>query len=102
MLSSTQTQQRTRLMAWDRSESILHLTLSGWQTGESPEGRVESWHYSYSQQSGWSKEYVEWTCIWADPDIPRADRNRIREQYGERMGKPGRFGNVITTISKPL
>ena len=89
-------------MSYDNSESEYHLTPRGWVTGEAPVDRVETWVRSMSQQSGWSKEYISWTCKWADHSISRADRDVLRRKYQVFMGVAGRLGDRITTIGEPL
>ncbi len=90
-------------MAYDRDSTTLHLTPDGWSYDDDrPANAVETWRRDVDQASGWSREYVDWTCEWANPDIPREKRDEIRNQYRERMGKPGREGDRITSIGEPL
>ena len=89
-------------MAYDRTNIDFHLTPRGWETGESPDDRVKTWNMSIDQASGWSKEYRSWTCEWVNEDMPRAKRGALREKYRDRMGTPGRAGNIVTTIGAPL
>ena len=86
-------------MAWDSSDNDYHLTPRGWESGSAPDDRVETWNRSMYQASGWSKEQVTWTCIWANQDIPRADRDALREKYRARM--VGRSSDMVTTIGEP-
>jgi len=88
-------------MAWDDHEYILFLTPVGWKTDEPPDC-VESWRCQVYQRSGWSKEYVNWTCVWANPDVPRADRDRLREKHKETMGTPDPLSNIVISIGEPL
>lgn len=89
-------------MAWDRSEDDYHLTPRGWESGELPDDRVETWHRSMHQASGWSKEHITWTCTWVNQDIPRDDRDALREKHRDFMGTDGRSGDRVTTIDDPL
>ena len=52
-------------MSWDDSETVYHLTPSGWKTGDRSPDCVELWNRSVSQASAYSREYVSWSCIWA-------------------------------------
>ena len=90
-------------MSWDNSETIYHLTTSGWVPGEDPPPyRIESWVRSVSQASPYSKEYIGWRCLWADEKAPRAERDKLRKKHGEFMGRAGRLGSTITTIGEPI
>lgn len=90
-------------MAWDRYNTDYHLTSRGWETDEPPPAdRVETWNRSVHQQSGWSKEYIDWTCIWADSDVPRAERDALRKKHQTFMGTDGRSGDTITSVGDPL
>ena len=88
-------------MAYDRSDTDYHLTPRGWEPGEPPSDRVETWNRSVTQQSGWSKEYIDWTCIWADHGTPRAERDALRRKHQSFMGVAGRSGDRIITIGNP-
>jgi len=89
-------------MAYDRVREDYHLTPRGWETGKPPDDRVETWNMSIDQASAWSKEYRSWKCTWVKEDMPRADRDALRDEHNEIMGKAGRSGNIITTIGAPL
>jgi hypothetical protein len=89
-------------MSYDNTETTYHLTPAGWTTDDAPADRVEAWSRSVSQQSGWSKEYITWRCLWADPAIPRAERDAVRRTHREFMGPPGRRGSTIISIGDPL
>ena len=90
-------------MAWDRHETIYHLTPRGWEFDDPPPpDRVESWRCYVHQQSGWSKEYVDWTCIWANPDVPRTERDQLREKHKETMGTPDPLSNMVISIGEPF
>jgi len=89
-------------MAYDSGETTYHLTPEGWTTGDAPADRVETWLRSMHQQSGWSKEYIDWRCEWINPSIPRAERDALRNKHREFMGPPGRRGSTIISIGDPL
>jgi hypothetical protein len=89
-------------MSWDDGETEYHLTPRGWETGDPPADRVETWVRSVHQQSGWSKEDVGWACQWANPGVDRAERDKLRAGHKEFMGISGRWGDRITTIGEPL
>lgn len=89
-------------MAWDDSECTYHLTPKGWITGDPPDNRAETWSRSTRQQSGWSKEYIDWRCLWVNPNLPRNERDALRKRHQEFMGVAGRRGSMITTIGDPL
>ena len=66
-------------MAYDSYDYDRYLTPEGWSLGdERPADCVEEWHVKGRQQSGWSKEYVTWTCTWASPDWAREKRDELR------------------------
>ena len=89
-------------MAYDDDTIALHLTLSGWVTGDPPADRVETWELHSHQAFGWSKEYRTWRCLWANPAVPRSERDKIRSKFADRMGREGREGDTITDIGEPL
>jgi hypothetical protein len=93
-------------MAYDDIETEYHLTPDGWKTGEPPSDRVETWICQQYQASGYSKTLVSWRCTWADPGMPRGDRDELRAKYKEFMGRPGRTGTGgfarETAIGDPL
>jgi len=74
-------------MAWDKSEDDYHLTPRGWEYGEPPDDRVETWHSSMYQASGWSKEHIRWTCTWVNQDIPRAERDALRRNIANSWAR---------------
>jgi hypothetical protein len=81
----------------------FHLTPDGWVTGDRPANAVESWkRWSFRPRSGPSRENVGWTSLWADPNMPRHDRNALRKRYPELMGAAGEAGGVNTTIGDPI
>lgn len=89
-------------MAYDRDDTDFHLTPRGWESDLVPDDRVETWNRYMNQQTGWSREHVKWTCKWADPDTPRAERDALREKYRDFMGVEERTRHRDTTIGKPL
>jgi hypothetical protein len=89
-------------MSYDESETTYHLTPKGWTTGDRPADCVETWSRSMRQQSGWSKEYIDWRCEWIDLSITRAERDTLRKKYREFIGPPGRRGSTIISIGDPL
>ncbi len=88
-------------MSRDDSETAYHLTPRGWETGDPAPDRAETWIRSIHQQSGWSKEYVGWACQWADQNVARAERDKLRAKHKVFMGVAGRSGDRITTIGEP-
>lgn len=87
-------------MAWDSSDNDYHLTPRGLLPGPPPEDRVETWNRSMYQASGWSREQVTWTCKWVNEEIPRADRDALREKYRDQM--VGRSSDMVATMGEPL
>ena len=89
-------------MAFDDDRAVYVLTPEGWMPGDEHPEAVEMWERSTSQASGWSREYVSWSCHWANPKVSRGERDRLRAHYQEFFGKPGRSGNREITIGRPL
>jgi hypothetical protein len=93
-------------MAWDDSEATYHLTPRGWETGDPPSDRVETWVRHVYQTSGYSREQVSWHCEWVDPSVGRVARDEFRAKHKAFMGRPGRSGSGLsareTTIGEPL
>jgi hypothetical protein len=89
-------------MAFDDHKAEYHLTPRGWEPGDPPPDRAETWICHTEQQSFYSKEYVTWSCQWADPRMRRDDRDKLRAAHREFMGRAGRSGKRITTIGEPL
>ena len=73
-------------MAYYSGTSYHHLTPRGWETGETPTDRVETWELSIEQASGWSKEYRHWKCTWTHEGISRAERDALRDKHGDPRG----------------
>ena len=89
-------------MAYDSDNGYFHLMTTGWVRQDEepfPEGRVETWHYTMSQASGWSREYRSLHCDWVSPDVSRADRDALREKFGDAISFPPSRDN---TIGEPL
>ena len=78
-------------MAYDDIEFEYHLTPDGWKTGDPPSNRIETWICHQYQASPYSRTLVQWRSKWADPNIPRADRDELRTKYKEFMGRRGRL-----------
>lgn len=89
-------------MSYDDDSTSYTLTPRGWVTDPNPPDAIEIWVRTVSQASGWSREYVSWSCKWANLDVSRAERDRIRVQHQDFMGRPGRFGDRETSIGEPL
>jgi len=89
-------------MSYDDGETTYHLTPKGWTNSDAPVDCVETWSRSVRQQSGWSKEYIEWHCKWANPSVPRAERDALRKKHREFIGPQGRHGSTIISIGDPL
>jgi hypothetical protein len=71
-------------MAYDRDDGYFHLTPDGWKRQDEepfPENRIETWQYSMHQASGWSKENVSWSCVWASPDHSPSEREVLRRRF---------------------
>lgn len=89
-------------MPLDRYRSFIiatdyHLTGKGWVSGAPPQDRIESWTRVETQESKWSRIRIRWMPVWASPDIPRSERDKIRNRHGRFMG----FGRD-TIIEPPL
>ena len=92
-------------MVYDESRTEHHLTPRGFESGDPPPDRVETWVRDMCQASGYSREQVSWTCKWADPNVSRATRDELRDKHKGFMGSPGRSGGRWgrdTMIGKPL
>jgi hypothetical protein len=81
---------------------MYHLTPQGWVTGERPSGAVETWQRWASGHAGRRTAHIGWTSLWADPRIPRSERDALRAHHRESMGMPGRVDEVTTTIGDPI
>jgi hypothetical protein len=89
-------------MSYDSDYGYFHLLSTGWVRKDDepfPEGRVETWQYSSSQASGWSREHRSIHCIWASPDVSRADRDALRRKFGNAAHMTHSRDN---TIGEPL
>jgi hypothetical protein len=89
-------------MSYDDDSISYTLTTHGWVTDSNHPDAIEIWIRTVSQASGWSNEYVSWSCKWANPNVSRAERDKIRKQYQDFMGRKGRYGNKETTIGEPI
>lgn len=89
-------------MAYDRDETEYTLTEDGWKVGADRDFGIEIWIRNSSQASGWSREHISWSCIWANGEVEKEERYEIRNKHKEFMGYPGRDGNRETTIGRPL
>ena len=90
------------LLATEMSEILFHLTLRGWETGEPPPDRVETWlRLSYSQ-SRVPQFYIEWCCLWANPSVRRTERDTLRAKFNGLMGIAGSFDSRVVAIGEPL
>jgi hypothetical protein len=78
-------QEEANFMPARRQSSTYHLTRRGWILSDvPPPDRVESWT-CVVERAGHSKRYVEWTCLWADPEIPEGERDRLRWSFPEPL-----------------
>lgn len=92
-------------MAYDSDDGFWHLTPNGWVRKDEepfPSDRLETWHYSMSQASGWSQEHRSWTCTWASPDHSRADRDMLRIQHPIPDQKLKHERGFVVSIRRPL
>ena len=70
-------------MGTRRQTSTHHLTHDGWIVSDlPPEDRIESWS-CVVERAGRSKRYVEWTCLWVDPNVTQTERETLRRQFEE-------------------
>jgi hypothetical protein len=73
-------------MAPDEENITHHLTRNGWVISDNPPlDRVETWNRYTEETSGRSERSTKWTCTWANPAIPRSERNALRERFSTRM-----------------
>jgi hypothetical protein len=89
-------------MAQGSADTEYHLTPRGWKTGHPSSDRVETWLRAVRHQSGGAKEYICWVCQWADPNLPRSDRDKLRAKHKGFMGRSSRWQRRITIIGEPL
>jgi len=72
-----------------RENSTYHLTPKGWIVSDTPPpDRVETWHCCV-EKPGWSKRYVEWTCIWTNPNVAQSERDALRGRFSEPLSDVG-------------
>lgn len=84
------------------SEIAFHLTERGWETGEAPPDRIETWLRLSHHQSRVPQLYIEWSCLWANPSVRRTDRDALRAKFNALMGSAGDSDSRIVTIGEPL
>jgi hypothetical protein len=91
-------------MAYDRSTTVHHLTEHGWLHDEArPDEAMETWVCKTHQASGWSKEDRDWSCEWANTQVPRETRDRVRSLFAAKIGMvEGKIGDVRTSVGNPL
>jgi hypothetical protein len=92
----------SKLFATKMSEIAFHLTLRGWETGEPPPDRIETWLRLSFHQSKVPQLYIEWSCLWANPSVRRTDRDALRAKFNGLMGSAGSFDSRIVNIGEPL
>jgi hypothetical protein len=76
-------------LAYDSDDGLFHLTPAGWLRKDNepfPPGRIETWHYSMTQSSGWFEERRSLNCLWVDPARNRTERDTLRRQFGWPYG----------------
>jgi hypothetical protein len=91
-----------RPMSYDSDEGYFHLTSNGWVRKDEepfPPDRIETWEYSSSQASGWSREYQSVHCVWANADVSRSDRDALRKKFGNAAHLTASRDN---TIGEPI
>ena len=81
---------------------MYHLTVRGWETGEPPTDRIETWLRSSYHQESTSRFYIEWSCLWANPSVRRTERDALRARFNDVMGTAGNFDSRIVSIGEPL
>lgn len=92
-------------MAYDSDDGHFHLTPSGWVRQDDepfPADRIETWHYSMHQASGWSREHRTLSCVWVSPNISRAERDLVREQFEAPYGFGERSRQYTGGMGEPL
>lgn len=76
-------------MAYDEDRGYWHLSLEGWKRADEepfPSDRIETWSYSSSQASPWSRDYRSLKCVWADEAQSREERDKLRKRHGLPYG----------------
>lgn len=67
-------------MPYSLKATDYHLTVRGWTSGKPPEDRIETWVRA-SRECRESRISIRWIPIWASPDMPRSERNKIRNRH---------------------
>ena len=91
-------------MSYDRYTTVHHLTRDGWARGDDrPPDAIETWSCLVDQPPGWSREDRNWTCDWASPDVPRAERDKVRMEHQDKIGMTaGRFPGCRIYVGEPI
>jgi len=91
-------------MAHDRYSTTHHLTPKGWShQDERPNDALETWICTVDQPSGFSDEYRNWRCGWADRSVDRASRDKLRAEFEAELSMQASSGNgVVTSVGEPL
>jgi hypothetical protein len=84
------------------SEIAFHMTERGWETGEPPPDRIETWLRSSYHQPNVPQLYIEWSCLWVNPSVRRTDRDALRAKFNGLMEVAGGSDSRIVTIGEPL
>ena len=76
-----------------------HLTPRGWEAGNLPKDRVETWTRRVFEDLRYGREEVHWHCEWASPDVTRADRDALRVNT---IKESARRRRLTLSIGAPL
>ena len=79
-----------------------HLTPRGWEAGNLPKDRVETWTRRIFEDLSAGCEEVHWCCEWASPDVARAERDALRNRHSHLMWEAARFPRLTVSIGVPL
>ena len=79
-----------------------HLTPRGWEAGNLPNDRIETWTRRVFEDLDYAGEEVHWHCEWASPDVTRADRDALRVKHDHFMWESVRRRRLIVSIGAPL
>jgi hypothetical protein len=79
-----------------------HLTPRGWEAGNLPKDRVETWTRRVFEDLRYGREEVHWHCEWASPDVARAERDTLRTRHSHLMWEAARFPRLTVSIGAPL
>jgi hypothetical protein len=81
----------------DPQNTIFHLTSNGWFISDSPPpDRVETWNCCVRDLPAWSRQLIDWTCMWANPNVPRAERDILRVRFAVQMHARARGGAHVS------